>query len=82
MTDTKALRAAIKEAGLTYKTIAKALGIAAYTLQLKIDNDTEFKVSEVDKISQMLGFTLEQKDKIFLQGSEIKIPYLALSNTI
>lgn len=65
MTDTKALRAAIKEAGLTYKTIAKALGIAAYTLQLKIDNDTEFKVSEVDKISQMLGFTLEQKDKIF-----------------
>ena len=52
MTDTKALRAAIKEAGLTYKTIAKALGIAAYTLQLKIDNDTEFKVSEVDKISQ------------------------------
>lgn len=54
MTDTKALRAAIKEAGLTYKTIAKALGIAAYTLQLKIDNDTEFKVSEVDKISQML----------------------------
>lgn len=82
MTDTKALRAAIKEAGLTYKTIAKALGIAAYTLQLKIDNDTEFKVSEVDKISQMLGFTLEQKDKIFLQGSGIKIHYLALSNTI
>ena len=65
MTDTKALRAAIKEAGVTYKTRAKALGITAYTPQLKIDNDTEFKVSEVDKISQMLGFTLEQKDKIF-----------------
>lgn len=68
MTDTRALRTAIKAAGLTYKKIAQALGIAAYTLQMKIDNDTEFKVSEVDKISQMLGFTLEQKDAIFFAG--------------
>lgn len=65
MTDTKALRTAIKASGLTYKAIAQALGIAAYTLQMKIDNATEFKVSEVEKISQMLGFTMEQKDAIF-----------------
>ncbi|MCO7109616.1 helix-turn-helix domain-containing protein [Gemmiger formicilis] len=82
MTDTKALRKAIKASGLTYKAIAQALGIAAYTLQMKIDNDTEFKVSEVEKISQMLGFTLEQKDAIFLHDSGIILHYLALSRSI
>lgn len=65
MTDTKALRDRIQSSGLKYKFIAKTIGISAYSLQRKIDNDNEFLVSEVDAISQLLGLSLEDKDAIF-----------------
>lgn len=65
MTDTKRLRDLIAALGLKYKAIAKTLGISAYALQMKIDNDSEFRVSEVDALAKILGLTLEEKDAIF-----------------
>lgn len=65
MTDTKELRNRIEASGLKYKYIAQKLGISAYALQLKIDNDSEFKVSEVDALATLLGLTLLEKDAIF-----------------
>lgn len=65
MTDTKELRQRIEASGLKYKYIAQKLGITAYTLQLKIDNDNEFKVSEVDTLAGLLGLSLREKDAIF-----------------
>lgn len=65
MTDTKALRERIADAGPKYKSIAKKIGISAYSLQRKIDNDNEFLVSEVDALSTLLGLSLEEKDAIF-----------------
>lgn len=65
MTDTKRLRDRISALGLKYKAIAKAMGISAYTLQRKIDNDSEFRVSEVDALAKILGLSLEEKDAIF-----------------
>lgn len=65
MTDTLKLRQRIEASGLKYKAIAQKLGITAYTLQLKIDNDNEFKVSEVEALSTLLGLTLREKDAIF-----------------
>ena len=65
MTDTKELHQRIEASGLKYKYIAQKLGITAYTLQLKIDNDNEFKVSEVDALSALLGLSLREKDAIF-----------------
>ena len=55
MTDTLKLRRRIEASGLKYKAIAQKLGITAYTLQLKIDNDNEFKVSEVEALSALWG---------------------------
>lgn len=65
MTDTKELRRRIEESGLKYGFIAQQLGISRYTLQMKIDNDSEFRVSEVDKLAWILGLTLIEKDAIF-----------------
>ena len=65
MTDTKELRRRIEAAGLKYKYVAQKLGISPYTLQLKIDNDNEFKVSEVDLLSSLLHLTKKKKDAIF-----------------
>lgn len=69
MTDTKALRKLIEKTGLKYKSIAKFLGITPYTLQKKIDNESEFKVSEMEKITEICGLTPEEKDKIFFAKS-------------
>ena len=65
MTNTKVLRERIAAKGLKYKTIAENLGITPYCLQRKINNENEFKVSEVDKLSSMLGLTLEETRAIF-----------------
>lgn len=65
MTDTKELRRRIEAAGLKYKYIARQLGISSYTLQRNIDNDSEFKVSEVDMLSNLLGLSLRKKTLFF-----------------
>ena len=65
MTDSQALRERIEAKGLKYKAIAENLGITPYCLQRKINNKNEFKVSEVDAISGMLGLTLREKEAIF-----------------
>ena len=65
MTNTKDLRERIKAKGLKYKAIAEILGITPYCLQRKIENENEFKVSEVDKLSSMLGLTLQETQNIF-----------------
>lgn len=66
MTNTKEIRELIKASGLKYKALAEKLGITAYTLQLKIDNEQEFKSSEISKLCDVLEIkSLEQKDRLF-----------------
>lgn len=65
MTDTKKLRNLIEKKGLKYKFIADELNLSTYGLKLKIENDNEFKVSEVDKLSNILGLSIKAKDSIF-----------------
>lgn len=65
MTDTRALRLAIEKTGMKYKYIAEELGLSPYGLQLKIENDNEFKVSEVDKLADLLHLSILEKDAIF-----------------
>lgn len=65
MTDTLKLRQRIKDSGLRLGFIAKALGVSTYTLQRKLDNDSEFKISEVDTLSKLLGLTPNEKNELF-----------------
>lgn len=65
MTDTKRFRDAVKRSGLKYKHIAFELGITPYGLQKKIDNLTEFKASEIVKISEMLRLSEKERANIF-----------------
>jgi hypothetical protein len=34
-------------------------------LRCKLENESEFKVSEAEKLSKMLGMTVEQRDRCF-----------------
>ena len=65
MTDTLKLRKRIKEAGYRLGYVAEVLGISQYTLQKKLDNDSEFKISEVDALSKLLGLTPQEKNALF-----------------
>lgn len=65
MTNSVALRKAVDKSGLKYIKIAGEMGISAYTLQKKIDNETEFKASEIVKLSALLSLSESERSSIF-----------------
>lgn len=66
MTNTKLLEKKIEESGLKKNFIAQALGLSPYGLAKKINNETEFKTSEVDGLCKILNISdLAEKDRIF-----------------
>ncbi len=66
MTNTLELEIAIKRAGLTRKEIADKLGISLMGLYKKINNITEFKASEISKLTELLKIDdFREKEQIF-----------------
>lgn len=66
MTNTALLEKRIVDSGLKKNFIAKSMGITPYGLAKKINNETEFKTSEVNMLCKILGITtLAEKDRIF-----------------
>lgn len=65
MTNTVALRSKIKQKGMKYKYLALMLKLSPYTLQLKIDNLNEFKVSEVETLVALLELDPDEKEHYF-----------------
>lgn len=63
MTNTLELEIAIKRAGITKRNLAKMLGLSEMGLYKKINNITEFKASEIAKLTEILD--LQNKDEIF-----------------
>lgn len=66
MVNTKLLDEKIEKSGYKKKAIAKILGITPASLKNKIDNKTEFNVSEYLKMEEILDLTLEESRMIFL----------------
>lgn len=65
MTDTTKLRQKVQESGLKYKFLAQKLNLSPYALLQKIENDTEFKASEIYILQELLNLTTEEKEQIF-----------------
>ena len=65
MTDTQALRAAINNRGLKNKYVAAQMGLSSYEKKKKIENDSEFKASEIMKLSEILDLSVEEREAIF-----------------
>lgn len=65
MTDTKKLKERIQNKGLKYGYVASYLGITPYGLRKKIENDTEFKASEIKKLYELLDISEKERTKIF-----------------
>lgn len=65
MTNTKLLEEYILKSGYKRSFIAKALGITAYALALKINNKSEFKATEIDILCKLLNIGIEDRMRIF-----------------
>ena len=66
VTNTEMLREAIKKSGLKLEFIAEKLGITRFSLAKKIENITEFKTSEVQKMCDVLQIEdVNTKEAIF-----------------
>lgn len=65
MTNTTQLRAYIDSSGLKIGHVARVLNISSTALRSKLNDESDFKVSEADRLSAMLGLTMEQRDACF-----------------
>ena len=66
MTNTELLEERIKLSGYQKNFIAKTLGLTPYGLALKISNKSEFKASEIEALSDLLGIdSWEDRSAIF-----------------
>lgn len=65
MTNSALFREAVAKAGIKYKFLAKSLGITPYGLQKKIDNQSEFKASEIYTASKVLNLSEQDRNSIF-----------------
>lgn len=65
MTNTALLKEYIAKSGYKRSFIAKALGITAYGLALKIENKSEFKANEIDILCKLLNIGIRDRMRIF-----------------
>lgn len=65
MTDTIRLREKMEKSGYKYKYIAAKIGLTYPGFLNKINNGTDFKASEIQRLCEILGIELEEKEKIF-----------------
>ena len=65
MTDTELLRETIEKSGISVTFIANSLGISRTGLYKKLNGKTEFKVSEISKMKDILNITSKVRDAIF-----------------
>ena len=61
----KLLNEKIRDSGMTIVAIANKSGILRETLYNRLSGKTEFKVSEIMRISQILNLSEIDRDKIF-----------------
>ena len=68
MTDTLELELAITRAGITKRDISKILETSEAWLYNKINNRSEFKASEIEKLKKVLSLSEKERNKIFFNS--------------
>lgn len=68
MTNSKELEIQLIRKNVSKKALAKALGISEMALFNKLNGVSEFKASEIDKATNFLRLTRDERDVIFFAG--------------
>ena len=67
MINTEKLMDAITDSGIKLGYIAEQMGLSRSGLYKKLNGKTEFKGSEISKLSEILGMTGERVNAIFFE---------------
>lgn len=62
-------RVAIARAGTSNREVAASLGLSEQAFYNKMNGRTEFKNSEIIKLTRLLGLSMESVNLIFFDGS-------------
>ena len=65
MTNTNLLRSKIDESGYKLQFLAEKCGLTYFGFMKKVNNETEFKASEIKTLKKLLNLTNEEANKIF-----------------
>ena len=65
MTNTNLLKSVLVANGVTAESLADEMGISPQSLSYKINNQREFKLSEIQYICNRFNLSLETKESIF-----------------
>ena len=65
MTDTNRFKAAIALAGMKAGDLAKLINMSEQSLSYKINNKRQFTAVEIVKITEALGLTQDEQQRIF-----------------
>lgn len=65
MADMELVSKYIRHSGYKLQYVAKALDISSSALHQKLSGKTQFKLSEAEKLSEMLGMTMAERDACF-----------------
>lgn len=65
MVDTKALKERIDESGMTIVAISSKSGMLRETLYNRLKGKSDFRLSEVMALTNILHMSKEERDKIF-----------------
>lgn len=71
MTNIELLRIEVKESGLPITVLARKMGLSREGLYLKLNGETEFKASEIAKLSAVLHLPYDRRDEIFFANEVI-----------
>lgn len=65
MTNSDKLSDEITDSGITITAIARKIGITREGFYKKLNNETEFKASEISALQKILNLSNEKRDEIF-----------------
>lgn len=65
LTNSKMLSNEIADSGITITAIAKKIGITREGFYKKLNNETEFKASEISALQKILNLSNQKRDQIF-----------------
>jgi ribosome-binding protein aMBF1 (putative translation factor) len=65
MINTAELNQAMQQSGLKKSAVAGRLQLTTQTLTRKLNGESEFNISEAQELSEMLGLSASQRQRIF-----------------
>ena len=68
-TNTDVLEIALIKSKITKKELASKLGISLQALYNKLNNEVDFKASEIVKTTEILNLSKKEREQIFFAGN-------------